>query len=402
VIGSGTKGFSLIGEPNTLAFGRAIPEFRALAALTGADQGLRWLRIVHWPSGGITIGISAIRIRLLAALAAAAAIALWMPAPAQGAPSQAYVFDGDSLGVGPDNFGDQQAHNIKVTYFAGDYRATDTAGVVAGFGCNQVNPTTVSCPDVIAGVVPNGGAGDDTLEVESLGPGDESGIHGFRGNDRLIGSPGEDWVVGYAGNDILFGNGGPDRILGGPSQVTPDDDWIDGGPGPDYISGDSSTGGNSIDTVSYQNRPASEPIRVTLGKGLGDDGGASDGSGDTVEYIENVLGGAGNDFIQAYGTFEGNNDNKANIFRGGGGADVLISDEGPDRLFGDAGADRMLGGDQQDLLTGGPGADTMKGQGQKDHLFARDGTRDRRLDCGPGGRKESARRDRIDPAPISC
>ena len=188
---------------------------------------------------------------------------------AQGAPSQAYVFDGDSLGVGPDNFGDPQAHEIKVTYVAGDYRATDTAGVVAGLGCNQVNTTTVSCPDTIAGVVPNGGGGNDTLEVESLGPGDETGVHGFRGNDRLIGSPGVDWLVGYAGNDILFGNGGEDRILGGPSQVTPDDDWIDGGPGPDYISGDSSTGGNSLDTVSYQNRPAGEPIRVTLGKGLG-------------------------------------------------------------------------------------------------------------------------------------
>lgn len=115
-----------------------------------------------------------------------------------------------------------------------------------------------------------------------------------------------------------------------------------------------------------------------------------------------MIGGAGNDFIEGYGTFEGNNDNKANVFRGGDGNDVLISDEGPDRLFGDGGADRLLSGAQQDLLTGGKGRDFMKGEGQKDHIFARDGERDRRLDCGPGGRQESAQRDRIDPAPISC
>ena len=334
---------------------------------------------------------------------ACAATALLLPAVAQAQPSDVYGYGADELQIGPPSFGDQQNHDVKVVHASGAYRVTDSAGVVAGGGCTQIDADTASCADSgISVVVVSGAAGNDTIELVSLGPGDESGVHGFRGNDRLIGSAEEDWLVGYAGNDVLFGNGGADRILGGPSQVTPDDDWIDGGPGPDYISGDSSSGGNSLDTVSYSNRPAGEPVRVTLGKGFEDDGGTSDGAGDTVEYIENVLGGAGNDFIQGYGTFEGNNDNKANVFRGGGGADTLISDEGPDRLFGDSGADRLFAGDQQDLLTGGPGADFMKGQGQKDHLFARDGKRDKRLDCGPGGRKESAQRDRIDPAPISC
>jgi Ca2+-binding RTX toxin-like protein len=337
---------------------------------------------------------------LLGLLAAAALLAL--PALAQAAPSQASVA-GSNLDVGPESFGDSQTHEITISYEAGSYRATDTAGVVAGEGCSQVNPTTVTCPDAdLSAIVPFGAAGNDTITVESIGPGDSTGIHGFRGNDRLTGSSSEDFVVGYQGNDVLFGNGGADRMLGGPSQDRPDDDTLDGGPGPDYISGDSSTGGNSLDTVSYASRGAGEPIRVTLGKGDQDDGGTSDGAGDTVEYVENVIGGAGNDFIEGYGTFEGNNDNKANVFRGGDGNDVLISDEGPDRLFGDAGADRLLSGAQQDRLTGGDGRDFMKGEGQKDHIFARDGERDRRLDCGPGGRRESAQRDRIDPAPISC
>ena len=187
---------------------------------------------------------SAIRIRRAerAAAIAVVAVAFWLPSPAQAEPSQVYVFAGSDLAIGPDSFGDQQNHNIRVALVAGAYRATDTAGVIAGAGCSQIDGNTASCPDNgIDAVIPNGAAGDDTIEVESLGPGDETGVHGFRGNDRLIGSPGKDWLVGYAGNDTIFGNGGPDRILGGPSQVAPDDDWIDGGPGPDYISGDSSS-----------------------------------------------------------------------------------------------------------------------------------------------------------------
>jgi Ca2+-binding RTX toxin-like protein len=365
-----------------------------------------------------------------------AALTLALPALAQAAPSHAAVVGGPNLDVGPESFGDQENHQITISYEGGAYRATDTAGVVAESGCSQVNPTTVSCPDDgIVAVVPFGAAGNDTITVESIGPGDETGIHGFAGNDRLTGASSEDFVVGYRGNDVLFGNGGADRMLGGPSPDTPDDDTLDGGPGPDSISGDSSSGGIGIDTVVYAGRPASEPLNVTVNGGVNNDGGSSDGSGDSVIHVENVVGGAGDDLIEDAGGFGVLKDN---IFRGGAGNDTLISnegsdvlfgeagadrlqagrsadrlnggddadllngDDGPDLLFGDDGDDRLLSGPKQDRLTGGKGRDFMKGQGQKDHIFARDGQRDRRLDCGPGGRKESAQRDRIDPAPISC
>jgi Ca2+-binding RTX toxin-like protein len=402
--------------------------------------------------------------------ACAAAVAfLLIPATAGAAPSIAEVTG--NLDVGPASFGDKVKHEITVRYDAGTYRVADTAGVTAGNGCVSVDATHADCSDVVPGVVPFGGAGNDVLVVESLGPGDETGMHGFQGNDRIVGSPGVDWLVGYRGNDTLLGGGGADELLGGPADELPDEDTLDGGPGPDYISGDSSSGGIGHDTVLYSDRPASEPVRVTLNRGNGDDGGSSDGSGDTVEYVENVVGGAGNDMIEDQaGSFSITD----NVFRGGAGNDVLISasngdqlfgeegndkldagvgadrlsggggadeldsgtgadvlagdagadqllagkqadrlsggagsdllkaEDGPDELSGDGGGDRLFGGPKKDRLTGGPGRDFMKGEGQKDLIFARDGKRDRRIDCGPGGRKEAARRDPIDPQPISC
>jgi Ca2+-binding RTX toxin-like protein len=372
-------------------------------------------------------------------LAACAAGAL-LPAAASAAPSEAFYAGGD-LNVGPASFGDAQRHEITVRYDAGTYRVSDTAGVVVGFGCVQVDATHADCSDAGDGVVPFGAAGNDDLSVASVGPGDSTGIHGFGGDDRITGSPGVDFLVGYRGNDTILGGAGGDRLLGGPSQEHPDDDTLDGGTGPDYISGDSSTGGVGHDTVLYSSRPASEPVTVTLTEGFeaqgspSDDGGSSDGSGDTVEYVENVVGGAGNDVIvEAIDDFG----IKDNVFRGGPGSDLLVGgddgdeligeagadrlqggrgadrlaggdggdlvkgEDGPDQLFGDGGGDRLLAGPKGDRLTGGPGADLMKGQGQKDLIFARDNRRDRRIDCGPGGRKEAAQRDRIDPNPISC
>ena len=377
-------------------------------------------------------------ISLSACLAATALLGL--PGAAGAAPSEVGVF-GDQIDVSPPGFVDPTDHDVVVRYVGGEYRVTDQVGVSAQSPCSQVDAKTATCPDTVDGVAVSGGAGDDSLVIDSMGPGDSSGVHGFRGNDHLVGWSGVDWLVGYAGNDTLNARGGADELLGGPSQVTPDDDVLDGGPGPDYISGDSSTGGIGRDTVLYSDRPANEPIRVTLtvgfegGSGAHDDGGSSDGSGDSVEYVENVVGGAGNDTIiediDDFGikdnVFRGGpgndllvgNDDSDQLFgedgndrldggrggdalSGGGGGDLVKGADGPDKLAGDGGGDRILGGPKKDRLTGGPGADFMKGLGQKDLIFARDGRRDRRIDCGPGGRKEAAQRDRVDPPAISC
>jgi hypothetical protein len=56
-----------------------------------------------------------------------------------------------------------------------------------------------------------------------------------------------------------------------------------------------------------------------------------------------------------------------------------------------------------DSLTGGEGGDILLGQNGIDRLFAKDGIRDRKLNCGPGkNRRERAQRDRRDPPAKSC
>ncbi|MGI9019584.1 MAG: calcium-binding protein [Solirubrobacterales bacterium] len=92
-------------------------------------------------------------------------------------------------------------------------------------------------------------------------------------------------------------------------------------------------------------------------------------------------------------------------FDGGIGNDTAVGGNGSDTLAGGAGNDVLRGGaGNRDLLTGGSGRDKLFGEGGPDSLFAKDGTADRRLDCGPGPNgQESAKRDRDkDPTPKSC
>jgi len=87
--------------------------------------------------------------------------------------------------------------------------------------------------------------------------------------------------------------------------------------------------------------------------------------------------------------------------RGENGDDELLGEAGADRLEGGPGDDRLIGRAGKDRLDGGTGKDTFFGGPGADSLLAKDGTRDKRLDCGAGA--DSLTRDlRLDPAPISC
>ncbi len=89
---------------------------------------------------------------------------------------------------------------------------------------------------------------------------------------------------------------------------------------------------------------------------------------------------------------------------GGQGDDTIRSGRGSDRLFGDSGADFIAAGRGDDLLGDSRdlGRDSYLGGPGRDRIRARDGSRDRRIDCG-GGRGERARRDRgLDPRAVSC
>lgn len=98
-------------------------------------------------------------------------------------------------------------------------------------------------------------------------------------------------------------------------------------------------------------------------------GAATDGESteadDVWTTVENVIGGAGNDVIDA-----SQSTGVAHVLMGMAGADSLTGADGDDTLYGGAGndslyggagADLVLGGDNNDVLQGGAGNDTIDG-----------------------------------------
>jgi serralysin len=126
-------------------------------------------------------------------------------------------------------------------------------------------------------------------------------------------------------------------------------------------------GGNGVDLVSYAALTATESVYVDLDYGrayqwLGD-GEVLAGS-DTLIGIENVLGGAGNDWLVG--------DGLANVLAGGSGDDYLQGGAGNDSISGGAGLDSViyfeLGAGQSVTVnlstgraTGAAGSDTLAG-----------------------------------------
>ena len=183
-----------------------------------------------------------------------------------------------------------------------------------------------------------GTAGGDTLTGQA---GDDT-LLGLAGDDNLVGGAGADNLVGDAGRDIIFGNDGDDIILAGV-----DDDQVFGGKGNDTIFGDDGndnifgnegrdiidgglgrdvifitvndgddviSGGGGIDTLDMSALTTDAVVDLgTSGIGFAE----SVGSGhDTLDSIENVKGGAGNDTIYA--------SNSVNTLDGGSGHDVFV------------------------------------------------------------------------------
>ena len=244
-----------------------------------------------------------------------------------------------------------------------------------------------------------GTEGDHVVQTEHVtgGAGDDA-LTGNNGGNNLSGGPGCDTLTGNDSNDVLDGGSGPeddflfgghnlDRLFGGPGNDTLDggtgDDGtpaqpMDGGPGDDTITGgtqqDVMRGGSgadgidcgpndsdaNLDTVMYDERPAGDPLTITLNAGTDDDG--SVGEGDDVVGCESLVGGAGHDTITG--------DGGANSLHGQGGDDDLFALGGNDSLnggFGTPGNDELYGGegndepmqgwDGDDVIDGGPGND---------------------------------------------
>ena len=269
---------------------------------------------------------------------------LVVPAVAGAAPSSAEVASDGILDVLAS--GDSAPHTINVS-FSGGYAISDSAGVNGGSGCAQTTATSVFCTGGSGALAMGTGAGADRITIASVSPTATSdsfttatGILSGGGNDTIVGSPASDLIIAGDGNDT-----------------------IDGGLGPDQIDGR-----QGIDTVTYANRPASEPVTVRFESNpddpsaqflpSGSNGGAEGDSPD----VENVIGTPGDDTIIGYRQHSVTvyPSGSANTFIGGAGNDNLLGVSGPDRLVGGPGKDKLIGGQGNDRCIGGSGKDRAK------------------------------------------
>ena len=160
----------------------------------------------------------------------------------------------------------------------------------------------------------------------------------LQGTAQYVGSQGWDTLVGIenvsgtAFADTITGDAGDNWLWGSTSwlgavQSVTNNDTIDGGGGNDLIwigSGNHSlTGGTGSDTVRYTEQGAGAEVGVAISLAL--QGGAQNtGAGSwTLNGIENLIGGIGNDQL----TGDGN----ANVLTGGSGNDELVGDAGFDQ-----------------------------------------------------------------------
>jgi len=126
---------------------------------------------------------------------------------------------------------------------------------------------------------------DNLIQIKAVDAAQSGGIRAKGGNDRILGTDGNDIVNGNEGNDQIVGAGGDDLLQGGVGN-----DWIAGGEGDDLLQG-------------YD----------------GDD---------------NLFGGAGNDVIRGgAGSDE---------LIGNEGNDILIGEGDGDFLMGSTGADQFI------------------------------------------------------------
>jgi Ca2+-binding RTX toxin-like protein len=293
-----------------------------------------------------------------------------------------------------------------------------------------------------------GGGGNDVLRGNDgpnvlNGGGGPDNLEGNGGNDLLIGGTGDEFITGDAGDDTLQGGDGNDNLDGGlgadslvgglgvdtadyadraedltlglgtladdgaageGDNVRNDIEVLQGGSGNDVLEadgvgypvtlqgnggndslvggggGDLFEGGGGVDTADYSAR--TQNLAIGLGT-FADDGAA--GEGDNVRTdIEAVLGGSGNDSLNA--------DNVAHdvTLSGGGGADSLVGGSGDDLLNGNGGNDTLRGNLGGDVFNGGSGIDTADYSDRAQNLTIGLGTF---ADDGAAGEGDNVRTD---------
>lgn len=159
-------------------------------------------------------------------------------------------------------------------------------------------------------------------------------LRGTSGRDVIVGRGGVDVIRGEAGNDLICGGGGSDLLIGHDGRDQLDGgggaDGLNPGPGNDVVRG----GGSGFDDVRYVN--ATGAIDGSLVDGVVTGMGT-----DTIEGVEQIIGGPFDDVIEGNDEFNiligfAGNDTISAL---DGGIDVLAGGEGDDHLDGGAGFD---------------------------------------------------------------
>ena len=220
-------------------------------------------------------------------------------------------------------------------------------------------------------------------EHDTIGAGFED-LVGGAGDDHLTGDGGPNEIVGGGGGDTIDGGGGADELEGFADprgRVFPDtatsadgNDTFDGGAGDDVMEGDAGgdtfDGGSGTDEVDYFDHntfddngdPQADPLTVTMGDAMANDGSAFDGA---VGHRDNV----GDDVEDV---------------RGGVGADTITGNASDNDLVGDEGDDTLSGGGGDDTLDGGDGDDHLHGDGGNDYFAELDDSGADTMDGGTG------------------
>lgn len=301
-----------------------------------------------------------------------------------------------------------KANKVVVTRSGRTVTIDDQVAVKAGAGCKAVkgDKTKVRCttPKTPSWIRVYTGDKNDTITNKTdlgmtarAGSGHNTIVGGPRhdelyadgGNDKIWGGAGNDYIYSDSGNDTIYGGPGSNDLKGGPGNDTiwggPGFDRIEpgagndvahGGAGSDYFEESSGNdvlygdadgddffqneidgrgaqtmyGGAGWDSVSYWTRE--KTIVADADAKKRDDG--ERGEGDSIGGdVENITGGAGNDWLAG---------NKlANYLSGGEGNDKLYGYSGDDQLEGNLGNDRLDGGAGKDGLRGDFGSDVMLG-----------------------------------------
>ena len=274
------------------------------------------------------------------------------------------------------NAGAGDTNNLRLTGSDAQITITDTGANVtldpgSDPGCNQVNPSTVTCAGPgFSPVQVFLGNGNDSFQNDAAVP---TSVHGEDGLDTLAGGPLNDSLNGSTQGgligveddpDIIDGRDGDDVLFGGSGDR--DADTVDGGPGDDRFALDPNDGndvlrgGPGVDHVrGFSAGPMPGQI-FSLGDGLPNDGFAGNNPPQTANLID---------------------------------IEDATTGEARDTVTGTSGPNLLITFDENDLIDGLAGADTIDAGTHDDLIESRDGYRDR-IRCGPG--TDTARADQLD------